>query len=389
MIITAPLAQMIVDSIMPIVQQNINIMNSAGVIIGSGQKSRISTFHQGAKDVLESGNFIEIYPDDTARYPGSLPGLNWPIALGKQIVGVVGISGHPDMVRDTAKLVKMVTELILERENLIEEIQANMQLRDQFIELLLSDKSADNYTQITKMAALLRFDLNHPRLIAVVDISNMLEDALKQYGTLDLVTSRTRENIKQLVEASDLISAKDMVAFSERELVILKHFPLTADSETITEWSLALIQMLKAEFPGDTLTLGVGSLTSSPLELRFSLSEALFAQKANTADASSATTIFDFNILVSYLVTQPGSLETCQTYKQLKELTCTTLNRKYDMKNTINALLKHNLNISATAKALFVHRNTLVFRLEKLKELTGLCPHQFLNHAMLCKLLFG
>lgn len=388
MIITAQLAQKIVDSIMPIVQQNINIMNSAGVIIGSGQKNRISTFHQGAKDVLESGNFIEIYPDDTAKYPGSLPGLNWPIALGKQIVGVVGISGHPDMVRDTAKLVKMVTELILERENLIEEIQANMQLRDQFIQLLLSDKSADNYTQITKMASLLRFDLNHPRLVAVVDISNMLEDALKQYGTLDLVTSRTRENIKQLVEASDLVNTKDMVAFSEKELVILKHFPLTAGREAITEWSLSLIQVLKTEFPGDMLTLGAGSLTSSPLELRFSLSEALFAQKAKVS-AASAATIFEFDILVSYLVTQPGSIETCQIYKQLKRVTSTSLNRKYDMTNTINTLLKHNLNISTTAKALFVHRNTLVFRLEKLKELTGLCPHQFLSHAILCKLLFS
>lgn len=388
MLINAQLAQKIVDSIMPIVQQNINIMNSAGVIIGSGQKNRIHTFHQGAKDVLESGSFIEIYPGDTERYPGSLPGLNWPIALGKQIVGVVGISGHPDMVRDTAKLVKMVTELILERENLIEEIQANMQLRDQFIQLLLSDKSADNYTQIVKMAALLRFDLTHPRLVAVVDISNMLEDALRQYGTLDLVTSRTRENVKQLAEASGLINAADMVAFSEKELVILKHFPVTAAREAINEWSLSLIQALKTEFPGDVLTLGAGSLTSSPLELRFSFSEALFAQKAKVS-AAGAATIFDFDILVSYLVAQPGSIETCQIYKQLKKVTSTSLNRKYDMKNTINTLLKHNLNISTTAKALFVHRNTLVFRLEKLKELTGLSPHQFLNHAILCKLLFS
>lgn len=388
MIITAPLAQKIVDSIMPIVQQNVNIMNSAGIIIGSGQPNRLNTFHQGAKAVLESGDYIEIYPDDMERYPGSLPGLNWPIAFGKQIVGVVGISGHPDVVRNTAKLVKMVTELILERENLIEELQANMHLRDQFVQLLLSDKSAENYAQIAKTAAMVEFDLHMPRLVAVVDITNMLEAALKQYGELDLIAARARENLKQLIEASKLVNDRDMVAFSGRELVILKHFPPETATAAIAQWGQDFIHLLKTEFHTDTLILGIGSLVSDPLAMRYSLAEAQFAQtQSKTAEGTAA--VFDFDILAAYLVTQPGGLETCHTYRQLRELTGIKLNRKYDMQNTINTLLGHNLNLSLTAKALFIHRNTLVFRLEKLKELTGLCPNQFLNHAILCKLLFS
>jgi len=36
-----------------------------------------------------------------------------------------------------------------------------------------------------------------------------------------------------------------------------------------------------------------------------------------------------------------------------------------------------NLNVSETARKLFVHRNTLVYRLEKIKKLTGLDLREF------------
>ena len=39
---------------------------------------------------------------------------------------------------------------------------------------------------------------------------------------------------------------------------------------------------------------------------------------------------------------------------------------------TINKFFENNLNVSETARKLFVHRNTLVYRLEKIKKLTGL-----------------
>ena len=39
--------------------------------------------------------------------------------------------------------------------------------------------------------------------------------------------------------------------------------------------------------------------------------------------------------------------------------------------------LKINLNVSETSRKLFVHRNTLVYRLDKIKKLTGLDLREF------------
>ena len=48
---------------------------------------------------------------------------------------------------------------------------------------------------------------------------------------------------------------------------------------------------------------------------------------------------------------------------------------------TINKFFENSLNVSETSRKLFVHRNTLVYRLEKIRKLTGLDLRQF-DHAI-------
>ena len=40
--------------------------------------------------------------------------------------------------------------------------------------------------------------------------------------------------------------------------------------------------------------------------------------------------------------------------------------------NTLNKFFENNLNVSETSRQLFVHRNTLVYRIEKIQKSTGL-----------------
>jgi carbohydrate diacid regulator len=388
MILTSELAQQIVDNIMPIVRQNVNIMDHAGTIIASGQKHRLHTFHKGARDVIDSGAVLAIFPEDLDRYPGALPGLNWPIVLAGQTIGVVGVTGHPDAVRNTAELVKMITELILERELLMEEFRSQSHLHEQFALLLLSEHAAASYSQIEARAKLLKFDLTLPRLIAVLDVSPILESAFSQYGPYDLVSARTRESLLQLVAAAGAIAAEDMVAFLENRLVVFKHFPRGALPARIGEWGASFAGLLAGEGCDAPLAIGLGSLVGSPLRLHDSYQEALFAL-ANCQSGAGPASIYDFDLLTSYLLRHPRGPATCAAARALQDKLGEKIDARYDMRNTIKHLLANNLNLSLTAKALFIHRNTLVFRLKKLEQLTGLCPAQRINHAILCKILCG
>ena len=44
---------------------------------------------------------------------------------------------------------------------------------------------------------------------------------------------------------------------------------------------------------------------------------------------------------------------------------------------TIERFLENNLNISETARQMYIHRNTLVYRLERVQKMTGLDVRRF------------
>ena len=388
MIISGELAQHIANKIIPIVRQNINIMDNTGMIIGSGQPHRLHTFHQGAKEVLATGVIIEIYPEHLERYPGSLPGINWPIVLGQQTIGVVGISGHPDTVRQAAELATVVIELILEYEVLKEEFRSQSQLHEQFIVSILSEQAYANSPQIAARADLLHFNLSLPRLVAVTNIQPIFEIAYTSFdGLHDLVSFRTYENLMQLITASGLIGPKDLAAFLDNELIILKHFPESAVSEDMIHWGQDIIRVITPPGNISPLTLGLGSLSPSPWGLHASCQEARFLSR-KPIRSHSVSSIYYPDLLVNYLLANPAAINTCSVFQQLSQKITGKIDYKYDMKKTVCTLLEENLNLSATARALYVHRNTLQFRLEKFKQLTGLEPCQSINHAILCKLLY-
>lgn len=387
MLITKELAQQIVDNIMPIVKQNINIMNDQGVIIASGQANRVNTFHKGAMDAVEKNSVVEIYPHELDSYPGSLPGLNWPIVLSEHIVGVVGVTGHPDVVRDTARLVKMVTELILEREIIVEEFRSQKHLLEQFFARLLSDQAPQNYPLIKQQAGLMGFPLKLPRLAAVINVGPVLESAYSSYGVSDFVFARTQKTITQTVEESGLLDKTDRATFLDGRLVILKHFPAGADALVFHDWGMRIVGLFEPEDGDANLRIGFGSLAEGPLELYSSYSEALYALKA-PPPGRKVTSIYDFEVMASYMVSEPQARKTCQAFRSLGAKITARIDDKYDLANTVRHVMDADLNLSAAAKSLFIHRNTLVFRLEKLKKLTGLQPSQFLSHAIICKMLF-
>lgn len=44
---------------------------------------------------------------------------------------------------------------------------------------------------------------------------------------------------------------------------------------------------------------------------------------------------------------------------------------------TVNKFFENNLNVSETSRQLYIHRNTLVYRLDKLQKMTGLDLRNF------------
>ncbi len=128
------LAQDIVDRAMAILPCNVNVMDYLGIIIGSGEAERLYTRHEGAQLVLANSRVVEIDSHTAKQLNGVRPGVNLPLMLDQQLVGVLGITGEPDQVRVYAELVKMTAEMLMEHRRQ----QADQQWRHQRSEDLLS-----------------------------------------------------------------------------------------------------------------------------------------------------------------------------------------------------------------------------------------------------------
>ncbi len=57
------------------------------------------------------------------------------------------------------------------------------------------------------------------------------------------------------------------------------------------------------------------------------------------------------------------------------------------LKRSVRALAAHTLNTKAAARALYVHRNTLLYRIDKIEEACGLKANQFYDALILTMLL--
>ncbi|HUC93455.1 MAG TPA: sugar diacid recognition domain-containing protein [Paenibacillus sp.] len=90
--ITRELAQPIVMQIMALLNYNINIMDENGVIVASGDSTRLNQTHEGALKFLKSKKEVILSVKDSARLSGTRPGINLPIEFQGDLAGVVGIT---------------------------------------------------------------------------------------------------------------------------------------------------------------------------------------------------------------------------------------------------------------------------------------------------------
>lgn len=377
MIVDQELAQQIVDHLMGIVQRNVNIMDCRGVILASGQGERIGQFHQGGQQAVQGRHVVEITPPEAPRFAGALPGVMWPIVLRGKVIGVVGVTGEPEEVRSTAQLVKTVTELILEREMFQADYRSEHRLKGQLVKLLLSPSLDVESDEVRTLGELQGYTFQLPRQVLLL----RFRDASGGFAGTELhnlFSDRLHEQVLKAVKESPCLGREDVSFFDKKDLLCILR---AAQPAPPLEPLLAALRQLQ---PGMEVQGGLGGITRGDGELHQSYREALFALQYPGGGLRS---LYETPVLLDYLLAG-GSPEGrgCLVLEQLKRAFFALKDRQ-ELQQTLEALLAHNLNVSAAAAALFLHRNTLRFRLDKLRRALGLDPCRSFQHAMLCKCL--
>ncbi len=191
------------------------------------------------------------------------------------------------------------------------------------------------------------------------------------------------------VAAVDLLSGmfsdknQDFVlSINETDIAVIKQITATTSVEDLEKLGKRMEETLKNELFVKTI-IGFGTVAEHLRGLADSYKEAQTAIDVGKVFDTEKSVINYENLGIGRLIYQlPTTL--CEIFlgEVFKKNSIDSLDQVTLF--TINKFFENNLNVSETSRKLFVHRNTLVYRLEKIKKLTGLDLRQF-DHAIVFK----
>ncbi|HYG57664.1 MAG TPA: sugar diacid recognition domain-containing protein [Symbiobacteriaceae bacterium] len=353
--LTPELAQPIVERAIAILQRNVNIMDARGFIVGSGDPNRIGTFHRGAAAVLRTGRRVEIFPEDAAQWEGVRIGVNLALRLGKQIVGVVGITGPPDEVRPFGELIREMVQLMLVQVRSAEMERTTALAREAFLRDLLTG-AGEMPDRLVREARLMGLGAETTYRVILCE-SLQAEAEPGNYTWVETVAAQLEAAARVLDEGTLLVTGPwegRLVAVTGAMGDVMASRLAFAQG---AGWALAAglagkgLPGIRRSYHTAILALTAGCrLTGAGFFLAEGLMlETLLATVA-PEDASA------FRDAVTLGLPGPGTRQGA-TFRQ-----------------AIEAYARSGMSLAAAAEALGVHRHTLGYRLEQVTDVTGLDP---------------
>ncbi|MBZ4671047.1 MAG: Carbohydrate diacid regulator [Oscillospiraceae bacterium] len=178
--------------------------------------------------------------------------------------------------------------------------------------------------------------------------------------------------------------SKDFVFnITESDIVLVKEVKPNIETKDLEKLARSIADTLSSEFY-TRVNVGIGTCVQSIKELARSFKEAQIALEVGKVFDTDKIIVSYDNLGIARLIYHlPTTL--CETFlhEVFKKGSIESLD--HETLFTIQRFFENNLNVSETSRKLFVHRNTLVYRLEKIKKLTGLDLREF-DHAIVFKI---
>jgi carbohydrate diacid regulator len=349
-VISKAIAQQIVDTVYDVCDQNINFIDEKGMIIASTDSGRVGTYHEVGYRAAMEGRTIEVTGDES--YLGTRKGINIPIVYNDRVIAVIGISGDVEKIRKYAYLAQKITDILLkERELDALGVQKKNRLNYVIRSLISREPVAEQYLQDT----LAENGLSGSSVCRVV-----LVQLNPQYNpnNLFMIQSAITQAFRQM--GSDFYRynyPNEYILIIEDQLLKKKYHVLRRLAETYRE----------------VLTIGVGQkVTVDRSDQSFQCARAAIACAAPDNNLVVYDDL-DYDLLLSGVP------------EELWEQYCGKVTRKLsdEDRRILETYFAQDMSLQDTAAALFMHKNSLQYRLNHVAKITGYNPRKFKDAVVL------
>lgn len=294
-----------------------------------------------------------------------------PISDGSEINAYIGIrlpnNFDTELMGLTINMIKNVYSLQFTKQKIT--INAQEQIKGTFVERLLND-SIDEVQDILEYANLFNWDLYRPYRIANLrinstddSIQNIIEAKAKVNEHIDLMRGLIKNYNGKVITA---VIDDQLIIFTPKSREVSKNYwdkQFNYLKRTIQENGYDI-----------DFVIGIGGIAESPDQYNENYQKSL--QVTNVLlqkESKHAYAFFDemgsYTIL-NWVKENPASELFVNNY--LKKLYKLSLNQQVDLFNTLRIYLDNNGNISSTAGELYIHRTSLNYRLDKIRNILNI-----------------
>ena len=325
----------------------IGVIDENGVVISCSDLGKMGDIRQGVREELSFSNEITAIEGYTYRYMGA----------GSKSEYIVFVEGED-------KMAEKMTKLLAVSLGNIKSLYDEKYDKGSFIKNIILDNILPSDIYIKSKE--LHFNTEESRIVFLI----------KFFGKTDMMPFEMLQNMFP-------DKTKDyVISVSEQDVVLVKEVKRGTDVKEIEKIAVNITDTLSSEFY-TKVAIGISTVVDNIKDLAKAYQEAQVALEVGKVFETEKNIISYENLGIGRLIYQlPTTL--CEMFLQevFKKGNLDSLDRETLM--TIQCFFENNLNVSETSRKLFVHRNTLVYRLEKIRKLTGLDLREF-EHAITFK----
>ncbi|MBQ8983815.1 MAG: helix-turn-helix domain-containing protein [Lachnospiraceae bacterium] len=188
-----------------------------------------------------------------------------------------------------------------------------------------------------------------------------------------IIETKTEKDNNALETVRNIFSAKSkdfITAVDEKNIILVKEVKANETYDDLNKTAKVIVDMLNTEAMS-TVHVAYGTIVNEIKEVSRSYKEAKMALDVGKIFYSNRNIIAYSNLGIGRLIYQLP-IPLCKMF--IKEIFEGKSPDEFDEETltTINKFFENSLNVSETSRQLYIHRNTLVYRLDKLQKSTGL-----------------
>ena len=341
------LFQNVIHQTRDVIGRTVGVIDENGIIVACSDISKIGESRQRIREELTYSGEVVVYDRYTYRF----------FAPQNKLYSIVFVEGDDSEADKAARMLSITL-------GSIKTLYDEKYDKGSFIKNIILDNILTNdiYVKLNE----LHMNNDGARLVF----------AIKFQGATELPPYEIIQNI------SDKNTQDYIININEQDIAIVKEYEEPASTESAEAEAIALIKAAASEYNAKIL-IGISSTVDKLKDLARAYKEARIALEVGKVFDIERPVMSYENLGIGRLIYQlPTTL--CEIFlgEVFKKGSLESLDRETLM--TVQSFFENNLNVSETSRKLFVHRNTLVYRLEKIRKLTGLDLREF-DHAVTFK----